>query len=208
MLKKIIVVAAIFGFLFSSSFSFAEEKQGVLKKLIDFKNKAFTKKDAAPAVKAEAKPVKPAAPAAKIPLPPKKAFTKDEIAKHVKEMLDHEEEVINLIPGLKKSMTEKGESFYTYEGTRLEDLDKGTLDKIFSRMNQEVTRIRTERLNKQLESIRHAQQITSAAAGAAKIPTPPPQPPRIYSGPSVPSTPPSVAQPPRTPVLPPAPPRR
>jgi len=210
MLKKIVVFAVVFGFLFSSSSSFAEEKQGIFKKLIDFKNKAFAKKDAAPAIKTDAKPAGPA-PAAAVPkvASPKKVYTKEEMIARMKKTLDHEEGVLSFIPGLKKSTTEKGESFYTYEGLKLEDLDKEKLGKIFTRVNQEATRIRTDRLNRQLENIRRAQQLTAAAAGGpARVPAVPPQPPRIYTAPSIPPAPPSVSQPPKTPAPPPAPPRR
>lgn len=209
MLKKIVVFAAIFGFLFSSSLSFAEEKQGIFKKLIDLKNKAFAKKDAAPAVKAEAKPAGGTAPAPaavpKVAPPAKKTYTKEEMIAHIKETLDHEEEILNFIPGLKKATTEKGESLYTFEGAKLEELNNEKFDKLFSRVNQEATRIRTDRLNRQLETIRRAQQITSAAGGPARVPAPPPQPPRVYSAPNIPHTPPSVPQPPRVPAPPPAP---
>ncbi len=211
MLKKIVVFVAIFGFLFSSSLSFAEEKQGIVKKLIDFKNKTFAKKDAAPAPKAQAKSNGPAPVPAAVPkvVPPKKIYTKEEMVTQIKKILDIEEEILNFIPGLKKATTEKGESFYTYEGLKLEELDKEKLSKIFTRVRQEATRIRTDRLSRQLETIRRAQQLTDAAAGGpARVPAVPPQPPRVYTAPGVPPVPPSVPQPPKPPAQPPVPPRR
>lgn len=212
MLKKIVVFAAISAFLFSSSLSFAEEKQGMFKKLIDFKNKAFARKPVVPAVKAEAKPGVPAnggPTAAPKVVPPKKTYTKEEMIADLKENLDDEEEILNFIPGLKKITTEKGESYYTYEGLKLEDLDKEKLNKIFTRARQETTRIRTNKLNEQLENIRRNQRLTAAAGGGVpRVPVTPPTPPRMFSAPNVPSAPPPVPQPPRTPTPPPAPPRR
>jgi len=209
MLKKIVAFTAIFGFLLYSSLSFAEEKQSIFKKLIDFKNKAFIKKDAVSAPKAEVKPAVPVSggPAsASKAMPPKKAYTKEEMVADVKETLDDEEELLNFIPGLKKATTEKGESLYTYEGMKLEELDQEKLRKIFTRVRQEATRIRTDRLNRQLETIRRTQQLTAVAAGGApRVPVAPPAPPRILSTPNVPSAPPSI---PRPPSPPPAPPRR
>jgi len=202
MLKKIVVFAAIFSFLFSSSLSFAEEKQGIFKKLIDFKNKAFAKKDVAPAVKAVAKPAPTVPPPAAVPkvAPPKKAYTREEMIADIKEILDDEEEILNLIPGLKKTTTEKGESFYTYEGLKPEELDKEKLGKIFYRVRQEATRIRTNRLNEQLENIRRNQRLTApAGGGVSRVPALPTQPPRILQPPP--------AQP-QIPKPPPAPPRR
>ncbi|MCX5686561.1 MAG: hypothetical protein NTW09_03775 [Candidatus Omnitrophica bacterium] len=212
MLKKIVVFAAIFGFLFSSSLSFAEEKQGIFKKLIDLKNKAFAKKDATPAVKAAAKPAVTVPPPAVVPkvMPPAKAYTREEMIADIKEILDDEEEILNLIPGLKKTVTEKGESFYAFDGLKPEELDKEKLGKIFYRVRQEATRIRTNRLNRQLENIRRNQRLTApAGGGVSRVPALPPQPPRISVPvpPSVPQQPkppahPSVPQPPRLPATP------
>lgn len=206
MLKKIVTFTAIFGFLLYSSLSFAEEKQSIFKKLIDFKNKTFTKKDAATPAKVETKPGSPAPVVTPKAALPKKTYTKEEMIVDVKETLDDEEELLNFIPGLKKATTEKGESLYTYEGMKLEELDQEKLRKIFTRVRQEATRIRTDRLSRQLETIRRTQQLTAVAAGGApKMPVAPPAPPRILSAPNVPSAPASV---PRPPSPPPAPPRR
>lgn len=207
MLKRVVVVTAIFTFLIYSSISFAEEKAGIVKKLTDLKNKIFAKKEAVPAVKEKAKPAV-SEPAPNLPLP-KKTYSKEEMTARIKNILDTEEELLNFIPGLKKAATEKGESFYTYEGLKLEELDKKKLSKIFTRVRQEATRIRTSRLNSQLENIRRNQQLTAAAGGGApRVPVMPPQPPRVYTPPSIPPAPPSVPQPPRAPAQPPAPPRR
>ncbi|MFA6141822.1 MAG: hypothetical protein WC738_00810 [Candidatus Omnitrophota bacterium] len=211
MLKKTVVLTVIFGFIFYSSLSFAEEKNGIFKKLIDFKNKAFVKKDTVAAAKAETKK-----PAAIVPAPaaapktafPAKIYTREEMIADVKEILDDEEEILNFVPGLKKSVAEKDKSLYTYEGLKLEDLDKEKLKKMFTRVRQEAARLRANRLNEQIENIRRNQQLTATAGGGApKVPVTPPSPPRIYSAPSVPRVPTPVPQPPRPPA-PPVTPRR
>lgn len=124
----------------------------------------------------------------------KKEMTKDEILTELKETLKDEEEILDYIPELKKGISEDGKEFYTYQGARLEDLDREKLEKILGRVNNQAVMIRTERINRQLEVIRQTQRIQ----------TPPriPAPPQV-SVPNVPasraptsSTPPKVSQPP------------
>jgi len=160
-------------------------------------------------VEATAK-VTPAAQAKEGPAVPKKAvkdMTKADVTEEIKRILGREEEIINLIPGFKMERDDKGNIYYTYNGVRLEKLDKGELDKILGRTKNEAVRIRSERLNQQLETIRRAQQLNAGVQQAARPPTvpvpPPPQPPRV------PQPPQTVNQPPKTPPAPPpAPPKR
>ena len=117
--------------------------------------------------------------------------------------LEHEEEILSFIPGLKKEKDAEGKVFYAYQGVKLSDMDRKELDKLFNKVQQEAVRIRTEKLNRQLESIRQAEQATRAAQQAARTATPPPQPPKA------PAPPPATPQIPKTPPPPPpAPPRR
>lgn len=124
----------------------------------------------------------------------KKELTKQELVAHLKMMLEHEDEVLSFIPELKKEKDAKGNISYLYKGKKIEDIDEKSLRGLYSRTQNELTRIRTERLNKQLESIRRADQAARAAQQASRIPrvvTPPQQPP---SPPQIPKQPP---QPPR-----------
>lgn len=132
-------------------------------------------------------------------------MTKEELLVHIKERLRVTEEIADFIPGLKKEKDPAGALYYTYNGIRIDDLDRDTLDKLFGRIQTESVRINTERINKQLESIRQAQQAQQAAQQAARIPAVvqvPPQPPKI------PQAPPTQAQIPKVPQLPPQPPKK
>ncbi|MDP3804577.1 MAG: hypothetical protein Q8Q87_03375 [Candidatus Omnitrophota bacterium] len=127
----------------------------------------------------------------------KKEMTKDEILTELKETLKDEEEILDYIPELKKGRGEDGKEFYTYQGARLEDLEKEKLEKILGRVNNQAVMIRTDRINRQLEVIRQTQRIQAAPRIAA--------PPQV-SVPAVPtprattySTPPKISQPPPTP---------
>lgn len=127
------------------------------------------------------------------------------VAKLITGTLDHEVKVVNFIPGLKKEKDEAGKNFYTLQGVRLENLNRKELDALFNKIQNEATRIRTERLNAQLESIRQAEQANRAAQQASRISTvtaPPPQPPKA------PPIPPAAQQIPKAPPPPPTPPRR
>ena len=138
---------------------------------------------------------------------PRKEFTKEEIVTHMKGILDREPNVLNFVQGLERANA-GGESFYTYQGVKLEELDKEKLNKLFSRIKNEAVRIRTERLSRQLESINQANIIAQQAARNAQVPVPPPQPPKIIQPPNIPKTPPALPQIPKPPPTPPTPPRR
>lgn len=148
---------------------------------------------------------KPAAiPAVKETKNQKREMTPDELRQYLIETLDHEAEVFSFIPELKKEK----EGVYTYKGKKVEDLDNEQLQGVFKRVQNEIVRIRTERLNRQLESIRQAQQAITNAQRASRpsaAPTPPPQPPQQIKIPQPPQTPPA---PPKIPAPPPQPPRR
>ncbi|MBI5143741.1 MAG: hypothetical protein HZA30_01555 [Candidatus Omnitrophica bacterium] len=130
-------------------------------------------------------------------LPPKpitaKEMTKDEILSELKENLEEEEELFDFIPELKKKKNEKeGSYFYTYQDVKLEDLDKEKLEKILQRVHNQLTIIRTDRIVRQLETIRRAQNIVTRPPQVPAAPTPPrqvqtpPTPPRTQSPPPTP----------------------
>ncbi len=135
---------------------------------------------------------------------------KDEMLERIEKRLKIYSEIIYIIPGLSFTETDSGDRkyFYTGEGGEalpLDALDKETLYNLFSRINNEATRINTERLVRQL------QQLEQIRRSSQNIPQPPPQPmapPQVFIPPQPPPMPP---QPPRipTPPAPPAqPPRR
>ena len=203
MTKIIVIFMVLAAILCLPQNSFAEEKEGLLKKFSDWRQKLFSLKEAVPEKKE-------AVPAIAKKRPPEKKYTKDEMVNTIKDILDDEEEMLGFMPSMKKETDEKGLAIYRFDGTKLEDLDDVILKKLFNKVRQEVTRIRTDRLNRQLENIRRNQQLTTGAGRTpAQIPAPPPSIPQVHAAPKAPPAPPS--QPPqvsRPPSPPPAPPRR
>lgn len=156
----------------------------------------------------------------------KRAFTHAELLEHLIGILEHERDIINLVPGLKEIAGSKDkEVSYAYQGTPIDKLDQEKLDKLYVKVQNEAVRIRTDRLNKQLESLRQSQQAIRNAQQAAQppvIPAPPPKPPYVPPVPQNPNViqvqnpyvPPATPQPPKTPqpqqpaTQPPQPPKR
>jgi hypothetical protein len=132
---------------------------------------------------------------------PSAAFKKTDIkASDVKAILDSEETIISFIPDLKKASDKDGNAYYTYQGARLEDLDKEKLKTVYSNVAREKSRIQSDRVRRQLETVRQAQ-----TAGQQKLP--PALPPSVNI-PKIPKpyTAPAPQRIPSTPKIPPAPP--
>ena len=132
---------------------------------------------------------------------PRKDMTKEELAAEIIKALDRYESILNVVPGLAKSKGQDGKNIYTYNGSKLTDLDKETLDSIYGRVRNEALIRRMENINRQLDMVRRTQ------SSAIRVPQPPPsqpRPPAVFTNPSTPNIP----QAPKTPSGPPAPPRR
>jgi len=194
---KKIVASAVVLFFCIASVSFAAENESWIQKM---KNK-FQKKEVVPAKVSPAK-IAPAKEAKKTEAPKKerKDMTKDELVADITKNLDREDAILNLVPGLEKKSDPDKKEYYTYQGKRLEDLDKDTLDKIFGRVRNEALRLRTDKLNRQLETVRRANAMTATVPQVPRSPVPP----TVNVPPQVPRS----VQPPSRPPAPPAPPRR
>jgi LPS O-antigen subunit length determinant protein (WzzB/FepE family) len=136
--------------------------------------------------------------------PPNVKMAKDmnvqELADAISKALEHNSDIMDYIPGYKSEKDSSGADYYTYNGIRLDKLEKDKLVAMYTRIRQERVRLNTERINRQLDSIRSAQQAASMARQASRVtyvPMPPAQPQQP------PQTPPRAVEPPRTP--PPAP---
>jgi len=176
------ILIALFLLAQSSDFAFAAEKKSFMNRLRGLMHRRDAPKpeDAKiPAVSIDKK-IEPAA--EKID-----EMTKEELVKDVTENLKEEGALVNLIPGLKA----EGDGGYTYNGTKLQDLDRKSLESIYGRTGTELARIRNERIQKQVERIQRLNALSARPA--------PPQPPRPVSAQSAP---------PRIPAPPPAPPQR
>jgi hypothetical protein len=129
-----------------------------------------------------------------------KDMSRGDMVSAVKGTLDSFDDILGLVPGLKAVKTEKGETSYTYEGVKIEDLEDAKLKGLFSMVRQHATRINAERINRQLMI---ADRARGLAAAGTKVPTPPPT---IQTQPAV-APPPTPVGPPKVPKPPPAPPR-
>ena len=141
----------------------------------------------------------------------KRQLTKEELAKHIKDLLDNRDDVLSAVREIKKETDPDGKVSYLYGGAKLEDMNRDDLQKLLNKINGEMGRINSERLQKQLEVIRQADQASRSAQQGSRqvnIPRLPPQPPAVYMPPMLPPAPPNVIQPPKTPTPPPTPPRR
>jgi len=134
-----------------------------------------------------------------------KDMTKDEIIKEIADELDNEDEILQVMPQLKKENDAAGKGYYTFNGRRLEDLDNGTLEKLSNNVQTQATMIRANRINEQLETMRNIRRATQAVR-------PMRTPPRVITvaPPALGAAHRTPARPPRTPpaaAAPPTPPR-
>jgi hypothetical protein len=114
-----------------------------------------------------------------------KNMTKGELVREITSELNDEEELLDYIPTLKKMKDERGVEYYTYsldgKTVKISDLDRTTLEKLLSRIYNQATLIQTDRINKQLESMRSIQNINrqiSVPRVPPPVPTAPRQPPK------------------------------
>jgi len=191
-MKKTAVL--VFVFMFAASVSFAADNESWIQKI---KNK-FQKKEVA-TVK-EAKPSKEIAPAKEMKAAAaskkqRKDMTKAELAADITKNLNREESILNMIPGLEKKSGPEGKEYYTYKGTKLEDIDRDTLDKIFGKVRSEALRLRTDKVNRQIETVHRVNAVS-------QIPKLPIVPQTIVTPPQVPKTAQTTSRPPVTPTIP------
>ena len=124
-------------------------------------------------------------------------MSSSEIIEHIETILERGDEVMDFVPGLKLEKDQSGAEYYTYNGLRLEKLERDKLIALCKKIQQEKARLNAERINRQLESIRQAQQASnnSRIRDIPRPPQQPPSPPRVQQ---------SKPTPPRAPVLPPS----
>ncbi|MGB2600603.1 MAG: hypothetical protein WBD00_02900 [Candidatus Omnitrophota bacterium] len=135
--------------------------------------------------------------------PPRKEIplTKEQMIESIKRRLKVFSEIEFIIPTLSSRTDEDGNKEYFLKPqdgitVKLQDLDKETLTDLFARVNNEATRINTERLLRQIqqqEQIRRSipQQPPMPVQPPPQPPTPPPAPPRIFIPPQPPPQPPA-----------------
>ncbi|MFA5499960.1 MAG: hypothetical protein WC404_02655 [Candidatus Omnitrophota bacterium] len=144
----------------------------------NFKNrnqKAAETKAAPQAVK-KAQPVKPAQPE-----PVRVPKTKEEMVSSIKNNVEKIDVITKMFPDLKLEKGPEGSAFCTFRGQKLEELSNEDLTKLYKTVSQIAVQYRTERMQRQLESIDQAQKTARTAEGAARAtgPTVAPTVPKI-----------------------------
>ncbi len=140
-----------------------------------------------------------------------KGMPKDEIIKEIEELLNKEKGAINTIPYLRKKVDADGKpSYFFVDNGRLvpfSDVEKRQLEKINVGVRTAISRIRAERVNKQIEQIQQMQRMQALQRQALnrvpQVPSIPASSPKIPA--AVPPAPPST---PKTPPQPPVVPKR
>ncbi len=168
------------------------------------RNKA---KEAQKAVLPSAKKV-PVKPKEALPKPIKKEYTKAEMIADIRDDIGTHDEILGSIPGIRAEKDEKGGVSYIYNDVRLEDMSKEDLLPLFQKVRQFAIKLGTERIQRQLETVRRVQAASGIARGGVATPPRPPASPQIPRASSTPPAPPSSLSAPRTPSLPPSAPQR
>lgn len=120
--------------------------------------------------------------------PAKKELTKSEILDNIKVKLGRHKEVFDMIPDLKAEKDDAGNVLYLFKGVKLDDMLKDDLSKLLISTNRIITKVQTERIQKQLETIARAQNMQKIVVPPQPPAQPPPQPapPKVYSPPPQP----------------------
>lgn len=203
-LLAVVIIALSFGLLSVYAADDKSEKVSMLQKIKnaynDFKSRQQQKSQAAVNNRGAGQVSAPKAnaPEAKIE---KKELSREEMLAQLNEDFGVNEEVFDAVPGLKAEKTADGKASYTFNGKKLSDLSKEDLKDLFIKARQALVRIRTDRIQRQLDTVKRVDSVNRLAN--------PPMPSRVpAAGPSipkVPTTPPSVT---KAPSLPPSPPKR
>jgi len=132
-----------------------------------------------------------------------KDMTKEEILKRITQLFEINPNLIKVVPGIESVKDEKGSIVYNYvtkdgKKTRLEDIDKDTLDLIYMKIQNEYNRISTEQTMKQMKEIRRIQELNRQTKALNRNPTTntttykpvqlPKIPAKTYTAPKLPSS--------------------
>ncbi len=208
-IKKSLILALSL-FLISSIAHAEETQKGFLIRLWERARAAFTreKEPKKPAEVIKPKNEKDILPSKKeVPTEEKKApkseRTKEEKIEIIKRRLKVFSEIVDYIPGLSVKKEEDGSLscyFTTAEGETksLSDLDDETVSKLYIRINQEATKLHTERILKQIQMQQQQERLLRSIQQVPQVPVMPPKAP--VQPPQAPVQPPKVpTQPPKAP---------
>ncbi|MFH1594376.1 MAG: hypothetical protein ABID09_06740 [Candidatus Omnitrophota bacterium] len=206
------VISISLFFALSTQDSFAEERAGLVKStwrqfINAFKGKETGSVTEEPEVRVPNAVPKPAPESEKAQGSPFADITAEELIDRIKNILEVSPEVADFVPELKIIKGPKGEISeiqYDKDGVvkPIEELSKETLIRLHSRMNNERTRLQTDRIQRQLNAARAVQNIAKP-----QVPVMPPRIPKVYVPPrSLPKIPKPPPAPPKIPAPPPRPP--
>lgn len=135
---------------------------------------------------------KAAKPAEKKPVPAKE-LSKEELVKRLNEKAQHNPDLPSAVQGLAIKEAD-GKKYIEFNGKKLEDIDKETLLKLYISVSRYLTIRNTERIQKQLRSIKQIEDINRAQRNIAG--------PGVPVVPKIPQAPPRAQTPPRAPTVP------
>jgi len=117
-------------------------------------------------------------------------MTKNQMLAELKEDLASTDEVFDVVQGLKVVIGTDGRAVYTYNGVALEKISKEDMAKLFGRVRQALVKIRTDRIQRQLEITKQVERLQSMASPRQS----PRTPSAVPSVPKVPSSPPATPE--------------
>lgn len=190
MRKGSVIFAGVFILPFAMiGISFSEEAKSAIQAAKPTQASSITSQAAVPAqVKAQTTPKGV------------KEMTKEELLQRITQMFGYNMDLVKIVGGIEAVKDDKGNVTYEYakkDGakTRIEDLDKETLEFIFLKAQNEMTRINTEKTMRQMKEIRRIQEMNRQNRMLMKQPRstvtykpykPPPTAPKTYSPPKLP----------------------
>ena len=132
--------------------------------------------------------------------PPKREIpiSKEKMLEVIHNRLKVYSEIVYIVPELTFEEKEDGQKEYFYQTrqgslVKLSDLDKETLYSVFVSVNNEATRINTERLIRQIQQQEQLRRSLQNIPQQPPQPPPqPPQPPQVFTPPRPPSPPPDA----------------
>lgn len=118
-----------------------------------------------------------------------KKYTRSELIAGINNLLNKHPKIAATIRGLESVKQESGETSYTFNGKKLDELDDDTLSKVFSTARQMLTIERVKQVERQQRQIQNIQQVervnTMQRLTQQNTNMPPP---RIYIPPKEPKT--------------------
>lgn len=103
---------------------------------------------------------------------PEITMSKEEIIRDIKDEIDTNEDILEVVPELKRQKDESGNDYFTYndgiDDMKLEDLDIVVLDGLLDKVVEQANMIQVTNMNEQMEALRAGKN--SQPSGSQAIP--------------------------------------